>query len=1112
MDAVADTKSDAAERLRSLARRLVAEQGFDDVLAGLKAGHAATLDGVRGSSCALVTAALTGATPQALLVVCPHPADIDEFVDELALFTSERAEKFPAWETLPSEQVVRDEVYGDRMRLLKRLVERRRQTDREDSPLTPGPSPARGEESQTDEEPRTRSDERLLIVTSIQSLLQPVPSPGRLAERTRRIDVGQALDPEELSRWLVGNGFENVGAVELPGEFSLRGGILDLFAPDWFDPVRVEFFGDEIESIRRFDLASQRSLAPLESVDVTVLHPSESRGEHFTAFLPANTWVLLVEPGELEEEGRHYLSRLDKADGLFTVSDTLQRLFQFPSVTASAISTTSLETTCHLKIESVERFSGDIAKVRGELELVAEGQELYVVCQTEAETQRLADVFGETKPAKTGRLHFVVGYLRSGFRVLTERTLILSGNELFHRAEVRRPSRRRLGRVIDSFLDLREGDYVVHIAHGIGRYRGMRLLEKDDRAEEHLEIEFDGATKIFVPASKIDLVQKYVGGAKSRPTLAKIGSPSWTKKKDSVQAAVLDMASDMLDLQAARSIRPGIAFPDETEWEREFNASFPYTETPDQAVAIRSVRSDMREPRPMDRLICGDVGYGKTEVAMRAAFKAVDSGYQTAVLVPTTVLADQHGRTFRKRMAEFPFKIAVLSRFCTGKEEREILKGMAEGSIDIVIGTHRLVSSDVRFNNLGLIIIDEEQRFGVDVKERLKALRQVVDVLTLTATPIPRTLHMSLLGLRDISNLETPPADRLAIETRVTRFSPDVFRAAALRELNRNGQMFFVHNRVHDIRQVADRLQQIVPEMRIGIGHGQMGENELEDVMLGFIDHRFDCLLATTIIESGLDIPNANTMFIDQADIYGLADLHQLRGRVGRYKHRAYCYLMLDANKPLTTTAAKRLAAIEEFSEMGAGFAIAMRDLEIRGAGNILGTEQSGHIATVGYELYCELLEKTVRQLQKLPPKETVEVNLDLPGEAYLPRRYVADMRQKIDLYRRLSRVSTMDELRDLQAELADRFGPLPEVVERLIDRMRLRVLAHLWSIDSIHLEDAFVVFGYHDAEKMARLGKRMKSSQLRIADSRSAYVPLPAATADPDLLSEFIKSLLRLE
>jgi len=1078
MTAAADTDAGAAERLRSLARRLNAEQGFDDVLASLKAGHGATLDGVRGSSCALVVGGLLEHCPGPLLVVCPHPADIDEFCDEVSLFTPRRAEKFPAWETLPAELVVRDEIYGDRMRLLKRFAEEA------------GPE---------------------LIVTSIQSLLQPVPPPELLARQTRTIAAGEAIDPEVLSRWLVDQGFEHTGAVQLPGEFSLRGGIIDLFAPDWFDPVRVEFFGDTVESIRRFDLATQRSLAPLESIDVTVLKPEAARGDHLATYLPRNTWVLLVEPNELEEEGRHYLSRLDKTDGLYTVSDTLARLYQFPSVTASSISAVSLEMTCHLRFESVERFSGDIGKVRGELESVSENQDLFIVCQTEAEATRLSDVFAGTKPAAAGKLHYVLGYLRTGFRLLRERVTLISGGELFHREEVRRPSRRRLGRVIDSFLDLREGDYVVHIGHGIGKYRGMKLLEKDDRAEEHLELEFDGGTKIFVPATKIDLVQKYVGGQKTRPPLAKIGSPSWAKKKASVQEAVLDMAGDMLDLQAARSVRQGIAYPPDTEWCREFDASFPYTETPDQAVAIRAVKEDMSLPRPMDRLICGDVGYGKTEVAMRAAFKAVDSGYQVAVLVPTTVLADQHGRTFRKRMAEFPYKIGVLSRFCSGKEEREILKGMADGSLDIVVGTHRLASNDIKFHNIGLLIIDEEQRFGVGVKERLKAFRHVVDVMTLSATPIPRTLHMSLLGLRDISNLETPPADRIAIETRVTRFTPDIFRSAALRELNRNGQMFFVHNRVHDIKQVADKLQAIVPEMRICIGHGQMPEGELEDVMIDFIAHKYDCLLATTIIESGLDIPNANTIFIDDSDHYGLADLHQLRGRVGRYKHRAYCYLLLDPNKPLTTTAAKRLAAIEEFSEMGAGFAIAMRDLEIRGAGNILGTEQSGHIASVGYELYCELLEKTVRALQKLPPKDHVEVNLDLPGEAYLPRRYVPDQRHKIDLYRRLSRVSTFQELEELATEMVDRFGPRPEVVDRLLRRMQLRVLAHRWGIDNIHLEDQYVVFGYNDTVKMERLSKLLKQ-RLRIADRKSAYVTMPAKAMEADAVGEFIKSLLQQE
>ncbi len=1085
--------------LMQLAERLDAAEGFAEVVASLQAGHGATLDGVWGSSCALVVAALARHAPGPLLVVCPQPSDLDDFCDDLALFTSQRPERLPAWEAASAERSVDDETFGDRLRLLKAL--------------------------DSEEPPR-------LIVTSIQALLQPVPERQAIARQTRRLAVGDIVDVEMLARWLVEQGFQNTSAVQLPGEFSSRGGILDLFAPDWYDPVRVELFGDQIESIRRFEVSSQRSLAALDTIELTVMEPAGGDCEFFSSYLPEGSWVLLVEPSQLREEGRHYVERLGpapqpsaKGSGSDAPTPSLQppgpacdahpldaaleRLYQFPSVTASSISIGSMETTCRLKIESVERFSGDIAKVRGELETAGQGQQVFVVCQTEAEVKRLGEIFEGTSLAAQGKLHFPLGRLRAGFRLVIERVVLVSGNELFHRADLSRPSRRRLGRVIDSFLELREGDFVVHLAHGIGRYRGLKLLGEEGEGDEHLEIEYHGGTKIYVPSSKIELVQKYVGGSKSRPTLARIGGQTWLRHKKAAEAAVTDLAADMLEMQAARASRHGIGFPPDSEWQREFDALFPYMETPDQLAGIAAIKRDMQHSQPMDRLVCGDVGYGKTELAMRAAFKAIDAGYQVAVLVPTTVLAEQHGRTFRGRMAEFPFEIAVLSRFCTATEQKKIVQGLADGSIDVVIGTHRLAQSDIQFNNLGLCVIDEEQRFGVAVKERLKAYRQMVDVLTLTATPIPRTLHMSLLGLRDISNLETPPADRLPIETRVVRFDHDLIRHAALRELNRNGQIFFVHNRIHDIKQVAWKLQQIVPEARIAIGHGQMPEGQLEQVMLQFIDHQFDVLLATTIIESGLDIPNANTIFIDDADQYGLADLHQLRGRVGRYKHRAYCYLVVDEGRSLTANAAKRLAAIEEFSDMGAGFAIAMRDLEIRGAGNILGTEQSGHIAAVGYELYCDLLDKTVRKLKKLPPKVMIEVNLDLPGEAYLPRRYVPDMRLKIDLYRRLARVTTLTELSELAAELTDRFGPRPPIVERLLTRTELSILAHGWQIDSIHREDQYLVFGYRNRAGIEKLAGR-SAGRLRVVDGRSAYLPIGKEVVDPDAVYAVVKSVLQ--
>ncbi|MCA9236583.1 MAG: DEAD/DEAH box helicase, partial [Planctomycetales bacterium] len=504
-----------------------------------------------------------------------------------------------------------------------------------------------------------------------------------------------------------------------------------------------------------------------------------------------------------------------------------------------------------------------------------------------------------------------------------------------------------------------------------------------------------------------------------------------------------------------------------------------------------------------------DVGFGKTEMAMRAAFKAIDAGYQVAVLVPTTVLAEQHRRTFTQRMAEYPFEIAALSRFCTAKEQREIIKRTADGSIDLLIGTHRLASPDVQFQNLGLVIIDEEQRFGVAVKERLKALRAAVDVLTMTATPIPRTLHMSLLGVRSISNLETAPKDRLAVETRVARFDDALLRHAILRELNRDGQVYFVHNRIHDIQAVAHRLSQIVPEATIGIGHGQMNEGQLEEVMLGFVRREFDILLATTIVESGLDIPNANTIFIDDADRYGLADLHQLRGRVGRSHHRAYCYLIIDEKRHLSPEAARRLRAIEEFSQMGAGFALAMRDLELRGAGNLLGAQQSGHIATVGYELYCSLLDQAVRRLKKLPQRDAVDVSVDLPVAAYFPRNYVTDLRTKIDLYRRLARICSESDLDDFTAEVADRFGPRPPEVDQLVELARLRIWAHRYGVSAIHLEDKYAVLTYTSRQKLNKL-LAGGGGALRVADDRTAYLPLGPKVRDPAAVLAALESILR--
>jgi len=1074
--ASAETVTGAAEQLLELPARLEEHEGFREVVAGLKAGQAATLDGAWGSSCALAAAALAGHAPGPLVLVCARADDADDLADDLRLFTRHVPEVFPAWESMPGERQVQDETAGERIRLLKALA---------------GADPPK------------------LLLAGIQALMQPVPPPDFLARNTRRLRAGDELDPHELTSWLGEHGFHATTAVELPGEISLRGGLLDVFAGDWPHPVRIELFGDQIDSIRRFEVSTQRSLGQIAEVEISVVDRAEECRGHLAEYLPASSWLLLVEPEQIQEESRRYAERLERPGEVHAWSDVMGRLGRFALVTAAAVAASPLETACRLGIESVERFSGDIARVRGELDAAGAGQEVFVLCQTEAEVRRLAELFAGTQAAREGKLHFSLGRLSRGFRLVPDRIALVPSAELFLRTDLRRVAPRRLSRPIDSFLELREGQLVVHVGHGIARYRGMELLRKDRQVEEHLALEFHEGVKLYVPSSKIYLVQKYLGGSRARPKLARLGGRAWGRQKQLVEQAVTDLAAEMLELQAIRAERPGIAFPNDTEWQREFDASFPFQETEDQLATMEAVRRDMTQPRPMDRLLCGDVGFGKTEMAMRAAFKAVDAGYQVAILVPTTVLAEQHFRTFAERMAEFPFEIATLSRFATRRQQAEIIERLEAGSIDIVIGTHRLAQGDVRFHNLGLVIIDEEQRFGVEIKERLKALRHSVDVLTMTATPIPRTLHMGLLGLRDISNLQTPPEDRLAVETRVSRFDRELIRHAVLRELNRNGQVFFVHNRVCDIEALAARLRQIVPEGRLAVAHAQMPDDQLEQVMLEFIDRRYDLLLSTTIVESGLDIPNANTMFIDEADRYGLADLHQLRGRVGRYKHRAYCYLLVDPNKHIPPNAARRLRAIEEFSELGAGFAVAMRDLEIRGAGNILGTQQSGHIALVGYELYCQLLQQAVARLKQLPARTTIEVDVDLPVEAYLPRSYVPSMRQKIDLYRRLARASAEDDLRDFAAELRDRFGSPPPVAERLLDLAEVRVHAQRWLIESVRTEDHFVVFTYLSRPLIGQLAA-LSGGRLRVVDDRSAYLPLWQGLTEPDRILAEVKLLLQ--
>ncbi len=1139
-----------------------------------------------------------------------------------------------------------------------------------------------------------------VVVASVQSLLQPIPAKGELSSISKRITVGDSFDIPAFLEQLASYGFLTQPAVELPYEVAVRGGLIDLFTPNLRLPVRMEFFGDEIESLRFFDPATQRSTVPISSVDFLFSSMTPHRGR-LSDFLPTGSVFLLVEPSDIQRQGLAYREQTSSAAAIDDVHTLFREIAKHPSLTISELAAGSTETHLQLRVESVDRFcihtpnawddldirsstdvnsvekttqndSLDIAQnaakrgetppsekvssenvslekvsseevtpsvfapttpfntsiysrsietIRNELSSMAretvdgEPQELWLVAPTSAEIHRISEIFAfpdtSKKTLKDGKkpsrlkvqptIHYLCGTLSNGFRLPSLHTIVLSSTEMFGRTDHQkwgrteldlpllgesemddvdteasdaetsgteaihteaidtelfntnaapdavdaasphkktlvksslyertlakktldnrtqnkkpleksslaksprtteeRQAAQQLTRTIDSFSELREGDYVVHVTQGIARYIGLVHLEQSGNAEDFLLLEFADRYKVYIPTSQIGLIQKYLGGSRIRPQLSKYNGGGWSRKKKLVEEAVSDLAVEMLEVAAQRNSKPGIAFPPDSLWQHEFEEAFPYVETEDQLTAITAIRDDMQLPRPMDRLLCGDVGFGKTELAIRAAFRAVEAGYQVAVLVPTTILAEQHFRTFCERMAAYPIHIAVLSRFVDSKTQKQVLTGLADGSIDVVIGTHRIGSTDIRFKNPGLIIIDEEQRFGVEVKERLKKMRSTVDILTMTATPIPRTLHQAVLGIRDISALRSPPRDRLAVETKVLRFDPDVVREAVLRELHRGGQIYFVHNRVNDIEQVATALRRIVPEARICVGHAQMPDEQLERVMLDFLNHRYDLLLATTIIESGLDIPTANTIFIDEANRYGLADLHQLRGRVGRYRDKAFCYLLLNPTQSLNPNALKRLRAIEEYSQLGSGFEIAMRDLEIRGAGNLLGTEQSGHIAAVGYEMYCQLLEQAVNRLRKLPPKRLFECEVHLPLHSFIPDAYVPGMRDRMDLYRRIARVQSLEEYHVIEEEFWDRFGSPPPEVQTLLRIVRIRLHAARHLITQIAWEPPNIRMSFLSEAAMRELMPR-SHDRLRLVEPGVAFfVPSPSLSRRP--------------
>ena len=1013
---------------------IAGDPALEPLLNRLDSGGASSARGAAGSSTVLLAAGLARRLDRTVLLVLAHIDDADEAVEELRGFGVD-ARGFPALEVLPGETSLSLELLSARLSLVGELLE--------------GRAPQ-------------------VVVAPVSALMQGIPAADRLGTLLRRIRTGDRLELAEFTEWLSGGGYERTDTVEHPGEFAIRGGIIDVNPPGGGQPFRLDLFGDEVEGIFEIDLITQASDRRIEQVEL-VGAPLESLQTdeatlQFAELFSGDAVAVLAEIAELTEQARGYWERVGDSRGVFGPPAVFKALGErcHAVLDVNQFSPGVMpERATVLPVAVLPGFDEEAPQAFREVVELTEGFRTLLLCENDGESTRTRELLADQASSDDVEIH--VAHLHRGFLWEGESPFALvPQHELLHRYSTRRRVVRvKGGREREVFVRFEAGDYVVHRDHGIARFLGLRSMKRKDATgeEEFLSLEFSGGTKIHVPASKIDLVQKYIGAGGAKPRLSTIGGRRWKRQKEQVKEAVRDLAAEMLRVQASREATPGIRYPADTAWQREFEAEFPYEETEDQLTAIESAKRDMCGPRPMDRLVCGDVGFGKTEVAIRAAFKAVEFGKQVAVLVPTTVLAEQHERTFSARFRAYPFRIESLSRFKTFSEARKILEDVADGRVDIVIGTHRILSEDVRFKDLGLVIIDEEQRFGVEHKQRLLRFRSTADVLTLSATPIPRTLHMAMLGLRDISSLTTAPLDRRAIVTEVTPYNEKRIKQAIARELAREGQIFFVHNRVNNIASVAARIQELAPGARVDYGHGQMSPRDLEKVMLRFIRRETDILVSTTIIESGIDIASANTMFINNAQNFGLSDLHQLRGRVGRHKHRAYCYMLLPPDKTINEDGMKRLKAIEDFSMLGAGFKIAMRDLEIRGAGNLLGAEQSGHIATVGYEMYCQLLEQQVSQLRNEIQISGTDTTVELGVVASIPRGWIPSDTRRMEAYRRIGQADSLESLGRTAADLSSAYGEPPRQVQLLLDLAELRLAASVMGIRSILVRDEDVIF-----------------------------------------------------
>ena len=945
-------------------------------------------------------------------------------------------------------------------------------------------------------------EKELTVVTSIDGCMDFLESLEKIKEQLIHYESDSTVDIEQLKNQLVALGYERVGQVEMPGQFSVRGGIVDIYCLTEENPWRIELWGDEIDSIRSFDPESQRSLENLEELTIypAVEHIGDKDMVSFLDYFPEErTIIFLDEPNRLTEKGgaveeEYRQSRMHREEKgsrnlpenwLCSFEQLQKELNKRNCISVCALEPKQagwkVREKFYLEVKSISAYNNSFELLVKDLhQYKKQGYRIVLLSGSRTRAERLAKDLQEEGLAAfygqdydreicPGEIMVVYGHAKKGFEYPLIKFAVMTESDIFGQEQKKKKKKKNYsGSRIQDFAELSIGDFVVHEKHGLGIYRGIEKVEVDRIVKDYIKIEYRGGSNLYIPATQLDCLQKYSGADASKaPKLNKLGTQEWNKTKSKVRGAVKNIAKELVELYAVRQEKEGYVCGPDTVWQREFEEMFPYEETEDQLSAIEDAKRDMESTRIMDRLICGDVGYGKTEVALRAAFKEVQESRQVAYLAPTTILAQQIYNTFVQRMKEFPVRVELLCRFRTPAQQKKAIEDLKKGQVDVIIGTHRILSKDVQFKNLGLLIVDEEQRFGVTHKEKIKQLKKNVDVLTLTATPIPRTLHMSLIGIRDMSVLEEPPMDRMPIQTYVMEYDEETVREAINRELRRGGQVYYVYNRVTDIADVALRIAKLVPDARVDFAHGQMSERELENVMYSFVNGDIDVLVSTTIIETGLDISNVNTMIIHDSDRYGLSQLYQLRGRIGRSNRTAYAFLMYRKNVMLKETAEKRLAAIREYTDLGSGFKIAMRDLELRGAGNLLGAQQHGHMNAVGYDLYCKMLNEAVKEAKGIHTMEDFETSVDLNVDAYIPDSYISNEFQKLDIYKRIAGIETQQDYDDMLEELLDRFGEPGKAVLNLLAIAKLKAIAHQGYVTEIKQTGKTVRFTLYEKARL---------------------------------------------